>query len=385
MPLNSQVWSQYTPPSSGGGSPISLTYSDAQTLVTNGTVVFGQQYLITDAAGTDLGALVVGMQDGKSFSLQGSGGFLNPDFQNVGDYSGAIDISGNPFTNNYGIWQLSNEGGYGVGDVVIWNGLHYQVKDNFNSSSPDMDTDGFQLLPKTAPNVGYITVWDRIEFDFAHNNIQNRKDSIGNDISSSYSTIQNVFSLNAISKFQWGNDNNVFGNTVKESLLDCINFAGSGINCTTVSNGSIITANCTAPSCGIKQCVFTNEAIANLNAITINYFQKTLSYSESTFDAVIDCTGGGTLNEPDYLGIIGLDSSNASETITDFTSQPTFKRLFYVKGAVAMNQAIFNNSSNLVFPTPSTGTTIIKNGSDFIEFLYKPLNNSFIQTASEQY
>lgn len=88
----------------GGASVTEITYADIQTAITNGTLTPGAWYLITDAAGTDLGFLTNAINE-NTINVSGVGGYLNADFQAVGDYSGTPET----FGTQLGIWRTGFE------------------------------------------------------------------------------------------------------------------------------------------------------------------------------------------------------------------------------------------------------------------------------------
>lgn len=360
--------------------------------------------------GTDLGIRIF-CETKNKFALQASGGFLNPDYQGVGDYSGAENVSGvGDLGITRGVWQSANEGDYGLGDIVIWSGLHYQVISVVDfpvgPTPPPDSTGNYTLLPKSAPNVGYIEEWDAIEYDFDNNWIQSREDKRGNKVKCAFTINDEILGYNPLALFQWGNYK-VQGNSVNESLLSCINntnevrlndvsggafvFCEGNLNVFTenIINNSTITQNENPFS--ISNCTFFRVAADFTNA-TKDYDSKALSPYLSTFDAIISCDTNlvaNVLNVPDYLGIIYLDSTNASETIKEFSTHPTFERTFSTVGdSETFSTVVFNNTGTpgMIFPSPSTSATIKIGGSDFIKLLLAPVGgNVLIQTASEQY
>lgn len=110
--------------SGGGASVTEITSADMQTAITNGTLTPGAWYLITDATGTDLGFLTNAVNE-NTINVSGVGGYLNADFQAVGDYSGTPET----FNAQLGIWRTGFEtvtinylnltgGTFAVGDTI---------------------------------------------------------------------------------------------------------------------------------------------------------------------------------------------------------------------------------------------------------------------------
>lgn len=118
---NGAIWQDAT---GGGASVTQITYAATQTAITNGTLTPGGWYLITDAAGTDLGFLTNAVNE-NTINVQGVGGYLNADFQAVGDYSNTPET----FGAQLGIWRTGFEvvtinylnlagGTFAVGDTI---------------------------------------------------------------------------------------------------------------------------------------------------------------------------------------------------------------------------------------------------------------------------
>lgn len=112
----------------GGASITDITYADMQTAITGGTLTEGAFYRITDAAGTDLGFVCQAIKTNE-ITVNGTGGYLNADFQAVGDYSGVDAVTGVTPGTQLGIWRTGFEvitiaytnlsgGTFAVGDTI---------------------------------------------------------------------------------------------------------------------------------------------------------------------------------------------------------------------------------------------------------------------------
>lgn len=103
-----------TIPGGGGGaaSITEITYADIETALQNATLTPGQFYNITDAGGTDLGFICQAVK-ADEITVNGTGGYLNADFQGVGDYSGAT----RPATNSF-IYYYDAIGPFSVGETI---------------------------------------------------------------------------------------------------------------------------------------------------------------------------------------------------------------------------------------------------------------------------
>ena len=88
----------------GGASYTEITYADMATAIAGSTLTPGGWYLVTDATGTDLGFLTNAVTE-NTINVSGVGGYLNPDFQAVGDYSGTPET----FNAQLGIWHIRRE------------------------------------------------------------------------------------------------------------------------------------------------------------------------------------------------------------------------------------------------------------------------------------
>ena len=111
--LNNYVSTNFLPLS---GGIISKTYTEISTLIINNELVQGAFYNITDRCDS---GLIIQAINGNKLSINGVGLFLNPDFQDVGDYSGLLIPKGN----NKGVWFLAGQSGVGAfanDDIVFW-------------------------------------------------------------------------------------------------------------------------------------------------------------------------------------------------------------------------------------------------------------------------
>jgi len=325
---------------SGGGSAsiTDITYADMETALTGATLTEGQFYRITDATGTDLGFVCQAVRTDE-ITVNGTGGYLNADFQAVGDYSGTPET----FGAQLGIWRTGFEAvtiaylnlsggtfavgdtitggttgatavivtddgassmtaymtsagvafdgsevldnGNGVtadqdgaatsptivlGDVVIWNLLHFQLTDDtaINGNNPEANATAYTQLLKTDAGQGYIEVWDVSEFNFTSNNIQYRKDKYNNI----------VIGISSAQAFPFGNGNvnnnfvlggfigiNGYGdinrNTVYQGANINVNGGGSISECVLFSNSTI---DITAPEdSGVVGCTLYASAVIN--------------------------------------------------------------------------------------------------------------------------
>lgn len=216
-------------PGGGGGSSITdISVSDMQTAITAGTLTEGQLYRIADAAATDFGFITNAVSEG-AISQSGVAGFLNCDFQAVGDYSGVFSQTGVSPGVQSGVWFDTMESGLSAGDIVIWNLKHFQLTDIgvIDGTDPETNTAAYTELSRTAANVGYITEWDVCGFDIENDWLFYRQDKRGNKYTYTFATDDENEGLGytAITEFQWGNDNH-FDNIITNGYFSATNIAG---------------------------------------------------------------------------------------------------------------------------------------------------------------
>jgi hypothetical protein len=226
----------YTSSTSGGGTvdtnqsltgdgslldPLSVTiitdtYSNIATLLGTDSLIAGASYKISNRA--DLGIVLIAT-DTNSLSLAGSAGFFNADFQSLGDYSG---VTG--FGVQLGVWHAALTPS--IGDVVIYNCLHYRNQTGVVGTAPSGDAVNWSLLSKISTH-GYIEEWDDIGFDFSNDWMCWRQDKRTNRIAEDHAyEVVHGFGTNYIEFFQWGNDN-VYSNQTFDGALLCLNNRGS--------------------------------------------------------------------------------------------------------------------------------------------------------------
>ena len=240
-----------------------------------GSGALPQHAWITDAAGTDLGAIVF-CPNSYTMGTYGMGGFLNPDYQGVGNYS---NVPG--FTSNVGIWNTGLTGLVTNGSVAIYDGLHYLSTDGIVGTIP-VDPAHWLLLDKATLGNGYIEEWDIIEYDFDNDWLQYRADKFGNIIRYSKTTDDNYFGFgtSAIGLFQWGNAE-CFDNQVTEGYISNLNSRGKirsntlglasfiliGIN--DLATNSIISSNVLDVNGNISNNTLSAHAIIDSNTLRV--------------------------------------------------------------------------------------------------------------------
>jgi len=213
------------------------TTAEVQALIDGGPsderLIEGVIYHVTDLAGTDCGGYLTALSE-DTLSLHGEGCFLNPDFQSVGDYSGVFGLTGIAYTANQGVWYATLELTLVDGDVVIWDGKHYQVTDiaTSNGSSPSSGLNtSYTELPKSSDGMGYVSEKCYIEFDWENALILIRKDTRGNSCCNY-----------GLSYFQWGNNNVTLCVVDQSALFNNVN-TRSACYAITVTENAIFSLN----------------------------------------------------------------------------------------------------------------------------------------------
>lgn len=366
-------YNEFTPSSS---LLTSILLVDAQTLHNTNSAIPGMQYWITDAATNvvDKGIVVTGTPNGK-LSLEGHGGFLNPDYQGVGDYSGVETYTGNPFNEFRGI-HIDGNDTHVLGDVVIWNGFHYVCIDDSSGGIDIGDSGAWQLLPKDTPNVGYIEEWDMIEYDLNNNWIQSREDKRGNIVKRSHIEYEAFGGDNPFKFFQWGNDN-VTGNKANNLYsVVCINNLGSIRDCNFYGTYNVTGGNFNLPiSRSINMCEFYLPV--DFSNLQVDYGNKILSPHLSTFDATITISPStlidGVLQIPPYCGIINVFQLNDGP-VSDFSETPRFPITISPAGGDAGS---LDSEGRFSFTQPYL--SVYLTGFQSVTFLYDPNSNRFYE------
>lgn len=357
---------------------VPITYAEAQTAITNSTLVAGTHYKLTDKADGGIILLAVAL---NQFSLEGQGIFLNPDFQGVGVLGADIK----------GVWYVGGEASWVNGDIVFWDGLHYEVTDSgaFDGiNNPDTNVAAYTLLTKSIVN-GYIEEVDFILYDFANDGIIRRIDKRGNDVGK-----------RSVSTFQWGN-NDVERNEETSHNFNCINQRGYIRD--NIIKGNLIRINNTHEG-EVSNCELAGDGIiyANFNSSTymsncriyssLNitfdstsiYENKEINSLRSNFEAELDMTDGDdytaatdTLTIPtnlNYVGIFNLVDC-AAQPIVKIANLPGVGEIEF-RVATAADTVVFTNTAiglavadNLVADVVGINTLTGRlSGDDFIRY-----------------
>jgi len=385
-PLNTNnlIWVVVNPAFAGSitGVPfISLTYSALNILYSANNLQKGAFYKITDRA--DAG-IVLQALDTKELSLHGSGIFLVPDYQSLGNYTGTPLAYGN----TYGVWFAALESTISTGDVVIYNGFMYQCISNvtLNGTAPDVNNLAYSLLTKSITN-GYIKEVDLITYNFETDTILSRKDKRNNIVN------------NGVHLFQWGNDL-TYKNTIENSAnFENINSRGTIYN-NYIGNSAVVICdnthegllrNNTFRNRGFTYTCNANAGLTLLNHCTVELdenitFLATKEYAYlsctsyiSSFDADLNMSvdfAAGVLTIPtnlNYVGSFKLKNNN-NQIITKILNLPSFYAVrFAVQNGNTQNFSHTPIGSavagNLVSDTAIPNAIVGRNtSSDIIEY-----------------
>ena len=216
---------------------ISGTYAQISALATANNLIPSQSYAITNALYGSLPTTNIAVYleaiSVNELSLSGSGYFFNADYDGAGVYTG---VPG--FVAQLGIWSLTLLPV--VGDVCIWNNLHYRNTTGANGlTNPQLDAVNWSLLSYSATN-GYIVEIDSIDYNFATNRIIKRSDVRLNSVEWCTSFV----GYDSFNNFRWG-DNKCLNNILLNSVLyNCNNIVDSLFNF--LSNSSVVNGSATS-------------------------------------------------------------------------------------------------------------------------------------------
>jgi hypothetical protein len=215
---------------------ISGTYAQILALATANNLIPSQGYQITNALYGSLPtkniAVYLEAISSNELSLSGSGYFFNADYDGAGVYTG---VPG--FVAQLGIWALTLLPV--VGDVCIWNNLHYRNTTGANGlTNPQLDAVNWSVLSYSVTN-GYIAEVDSIDYNFSTNRIIKRSDVRLNSVEWCISFV----GYDSFNNFRWG-DNKCFNNILLNSVLySCNNLKDTTFNF--LNNSSVINGSAT--------------------------------------------------------------------------------------------------------------------------------------------
>lgn len=349
---------------SGGTTFTSLTYSALSTLISSNTLIQGSFYLITNAifinsVGVYFETVSVLVQavSTNEISLDGSGVFLNADYQGVGNYSGVAGY----VAPNQGVWVSA--GTYVVGNVVIWNNYHFVNNTGVNTlTAPDSDSVNWTRLNKTT-TTGYIMEIDMVKYNVATNQITYREDVRDNRIENNIDTFIRIEAFNV---FQWGN-NNVQNNTVSyESAIE--NWNNRGIfNGNVVKNNSQVNAFNTDLASQFNKNTFDSciGGVTNLGVFNQNTFK------ESNCGININNTSAVFLNN--YL------EGSGSTFVLPSSGSYFANNIFVVTEDFSTIGAVITSNGKVVGNNFKNANITISAGANGSEFSYNTFVSSSLQ------
>jgi hypothetical protein len=278
---------------------ISVTYIQIKTILEANSLIANQTYLITNTDYIQTSAvnlpsatfvttvpMYIEALSTSELDTKGVGVFLNPDFNNVGDYSGVVG-----FVAQKGIWDISLS--VVIGDVVIWNNAHWFNNTGTNLDAPSDANPEWSFLVQSQTN-GYVKQLCSVDYQFSTNNILTRRDEFNNYVENNIDYFP-TSKVEAFLYFQWGNGIKTNGNLVaSQSALDCWN------------NSNLVLANkieqyttITFQKNGNKGLFIAN----NFKSSTINLLQNEGSFLNNEFF---------NIQENLELNIAGIGSSISS-------------------------------------------------------------------------
>jgi hypothetical protein len=297
---NNANWIAYTTGGGGGGGLISLTNADMLLLINTNTVVPAQFYLITDALNTDGGVVVQGIEVGSKSTLQGSGLFLNADYQAIGNYA---DVP--PFVSALGLWSKDVQPVV-VGDCVVYNNFNYVNLTGNWGNEPSTDAVNWDFLIKKVTN-GYILEIDFVKYNVTSNEVLFRADLRGNEVE-----LSNTFPEGLV-LFQWGRDfvsNNKVSN---RSFMVCTN-SNCAFRGNILTNNSVIEDSTDKVDAG----VINYNTVSNEGYIKLSKTKGYVSYntvdglkSEIKYNGAVNTIDVGSVVQFNWLingGYIWFDS-----------------------------------------------------------------------------
>jgi len=285
---NTNYVGQYSGGGAGGCCGItSLTNAEMLALINTSLVIPSKFYNITDAIFTDGGVIVQGININSKTTVQGSGYFLNADYQKIGNYSTVVG-----FNSALGLWS-STISPVTIGDCVVYNNYNYKNLTGVWGTSPNTDLVNWQILPKLVTN-GYILEIDFIKYNINSNLILFRADSRGNEVDLFTKALGQP---NTLLDFQWGRANTQFNKVTGQSELFFTN-SNANIKYNIINSSTLRDSSIT----GGRQGEINKNTIIN-SSITLN----------STFGSVISniLTSGSSIN------CLGLNAVGLNCTINN--------------------------------------------------------------------
>lgn len=356
----------------GVGGFISKTKSELTTLKNGSVLVPGAMYFISDRN------IFIRALNNETLSLECRLLAANADYDVQGDYT---DVTG--FNAQLGVWYSGMAIG-GVGDVVIWNNLHWKNLTGAAGTDPDGDAVNWVAVSQS-PTHGYIYEIDFVEYDFANDWIQRRKDKRGNDISCSFLTDANSFGIGSstIELFKWGyegtqSNDGCFGNICKEGYMDIRNTrvevfnnhlqdnaymedltrtgnavrvslntlsSGAYISGVSLGTGGNIVYNTLFSSASIETCTISNDFQRNTIFSGFKFKNKTVTASFTY------CIIGDSIDQSETISV-------AKSEKTLLSTESDFNTTIVITGLTTLDLTVNNYYGDVIISTTNATESI---------------------------
>jgi hypothetical protein len=338
---------------------ISLDNSTMIGLINSGDLIPNQSYNITDAIfGRSIYKhnVYVTATSTNQLSTSGLGQFYNADYSGGGDYSG---VTG--FVAQTGVWVSTSV--YVVGDVAIWNNLHFKNITGSNGSvPPNADATNWLELSYSQTN-GYIVEIDYVNYEVTTNYIAFRKDVLQNQVE--YFDNGSVCSLN---EFRWGeqfvNQNKVFGN----SIFSCANmFVNKNLANNFVFNAQVFLQK-DGLDAGLIDTFNDNIFWNSVRVMTISLLDLTAIFFENEFREV---NGIANIKVGDNVNFNRNSFTGGSVGVCEFTNGASVRENCFVnstlllgkKGGIFERNFANNSTINLGTCSGLTSANVLNNAN----------------------
>lgn len=347
-----------------GSNFISLTNAALQALITGGTIQPGTFYQVTNPLNAS-SVVVQGIAGSSSSTLQGSGVFLNADYQKVGNYSG---VAG--FVANKGIWEPTPPPAPVVaGDVVIWFNLHYKNLtgvwyDGLNT--PDTDAVNWVLLSKSKTN-GYIEEVDFVKYNVTTNRVIYRADKRLNEVDD----YTNGKGQNSIDLFQWGRDVVYYNKVLGQGLMICTN-SNSGFYYNEVSYNGYMTNQTDRVEVGN----FTGNIMTQNGQISIDFLHGVCAYNYiSGASSTLKC---GNVEINSGIGSNVITEGGAVDLGNWNGSSQFFQNTISQLSSIVISGNAFNSKINKIYMSNLSNLNFILPNINGVELLGCEISDNFI-------
>lgn len=386
-----------------GAGATSITKTAIDTLISSNGLTPGAYYVISgvDEPLYNGTTIIIQAATTNTLALAGHGVFYNPKYDDINVWNGVTT--------------------YAIGASVIWGGVKWTNRtgntgsavNKYELSDPDWGTNFFNNPDE------YNVAVDVIHYDYAHDLIIRRKDNSGNDVDLSISAYLNFQNSNRfpIKDFQWGSGsqdlsgNGVYGNYIKDSYLECLNFAAFTVSNNTLTANSSIYNNDVRGTGSIFNNTLSGGSEIHSNDLYGSIVNNKLSVNSSIYNIELDtdcsinsCTldvfssinnSNLTGNNSQISNNILFNSSlqyftfynfssmmgcNFNTSVLDLTTSGTLtgKTIRYVE---AINVVSFSNIASATIIYGDYSKQMFRNSAGAIRMGYYNASNVFIVTA----